>query len=83
MTFAELRDWQRFESDNRRPLPDILFDVHLATLTSTLVNVMTSRTEPARAADYMVLRDRTPAIEEGLTDIDAIGAALDRMQGGG
>jgi hypothetical protein len=82
MSAREFQDWERIEHLNRYPLPDRLIDVHLARLCATLINVMTSQTEPARLIDYSVLPMGKSAPEEGLTDIDEIGAALDAMQGG-
>jgi hypothetical protein len=82
MSWREFRDWQRFENVNLYPLPDRLFDVHMATLISTLINVMTSSSTPARVIDYLRLREGLARVEEeGLTDIDEIGRQLDAMQG--
>jgi hypothetical protein len=81
MSWREFRDWRRFENLNLYPLPDRLTDVHFATLISTLINVMTTGPTPARAVDYLRLREGLDRPEEGLTDIDEIGRQLDRMQG--
>jgi hypothetical protein len=77
MTMRELRDWQRFEWLNRRPLPDRLGDVHFAMVLSAMVNLMrSSDSPPAMPADFFVLRDPEPEpARSPISEIDRLRTA--------
>jgi hypothetical protein len=71
MSLRELLDWQRFEALHQ-PLPDRLSDLHMAMLCSIIVNlVRPSDAAPARAADFLVIRDRDPSPpDDGMSEVD-------------
>lgn len=69
MSMREFIDWQRFESTE--PLPDRLADIHAAMLCSIVVNLArASDAAPAMPGDFMVLRERKPPPDDGLTELD-------------
>jgi hypothetical protein len=81
MSLREFQDWQRFEDNNRHPLPDYLLDAQASQICAVLVNVMSSRDQPISPTEFVVSGRKAAAPQEGMTDIDEIGAALDAMQG--
>ena len=70
MTLRELLDWHRFEAMHQ-PLPDLLADIHVAMLATIIVNLARSpEAIPAQPADFLVIRDREPPPDDGLSEID-------------
>lgn len=77
MSHRELMDWARFEAATS-PLPDRMLDLHMAIVSSLIVNAVRSGDSPPVApADFLIIREARPApapIDDGLTESDRLRA---------
>jgi hypothetical protein len=70
MSARERRHWAELEARSLVPLPDHLFDTHLAMIAALMVNIMGATASPVSARDFFVIRE--PELPNAPTDIDAM-----------
>lgn len=70
MPAREQLDWLRFEA-RHQPLPDRLADLHSGLICSLAVNLTRGADQPpATPADFFVIREPQPAIDDGVGEVD-------------